>query len=244
LDHSDTHTIGELVDETQLDVSDAKLTWGGVRANSNMDVGRNIGMEYWIDTAWVGGKETLVKSSNTDDDGVKQIDAIDRRDVFGWAVDLGLIFETDLPLHPTLTLAYAFGSREFRQTGLQDNNVRFRGVDRFHLYGELLRPELANLHIWTVSAGIPLLSSSSVELLYHKYNQVETQPFLRQARLKASPNGDSRDIGQELDLVMGLEEWRHLELEWVFGVFWAGSAFGELKGKTALTSILKLNYNF
>ncbi|HHJ38679.1 MAG: hypothetical protein AXA67_05830 [Methylothermaceae bacteria B42] len=244
LDHSSTGNIGDQVREKQADNSDATLTWGGMRATGSLDLGDHLEMEYWLDNAWMGGRERRIHFGGTDKDSVKRIDAIDGRDVFGWAVDSGVILETDLPFHPTFTLAYAVGSREFRQTGLQDNNVRFRGVDRFRLYGELLRPELSNLHIWTVALGFPLLQSSSVEILYHKYNQVRTEPFLRKARLRAKPNGDSRDIGHELNIVLGLEEWKRLELELTLGMFWAGEAFDKLEGKTAWNAIFKMNYNF
>ncbi len=243
-DHSRAGHIGELVKESQQDRSDATLTWGGVRATGSLDLGEHLEMEYWLDNAWMGGRERRVNFTGTGKDSVKRIESIDQRSIFGWAVDSGVILETDLPLHPTFTLAYAVGSHEFQQTGLQDNNVRFRGVDRFRLYGELLRPELSNLHIWTVALGFPLLQSSSVEILYHKYSQVRTEPFLRNARLRAEPKGDSRDIGQELNIVIGLEEWKRLELELTLGMFRAGEAYGELEGETAWNAIFKMNYNF
>ncbi len=243
-DSSGQDPVGKQVDETEVDESDVRLTWGGIRATGGMDVGDSLDLEYWLDTALMGGRETLTEFDSTDNDSVKEVESIRRRDLFGGAVDVGLILETDLPFRPTFTVSYAYGSREFRQTGLQDNNVRFRGVDRFRLYGELLRPELANLHIWTAAMGFPLFQSSSIEVLYHKYLQASPQPFLRNARLKADPEGEDRDIGHEMNVVIGLEEWKRLELEFVFGMFWAGKAFGDLEGRTAWNTILKMNYNF
>jgi hypothetical protein len=127
---------------------------------------------------------------------------------------------------------------------LQDNNNRFNGVDRFRYYGEILRPELANLHIGTVSAGIPLLENSSVEFVYHYYHQVNERDFMRNSRISADLTGASGEIGHEWDLVIGLEEWQHLELEFVAGMFRAGSAYGELEGNLAYLVLFKANYNF
>ena len=100
-----------------------------------------------------------------------------------------------------------------RSFHLQDNNVHFGGVDRFRLYGELLDPELSNLHIVTVALGLRILSKSSIEFLYHHYRQVRRADFLRDHDFKRDPNGLSRRIGDEWDLVIGIEEWEHVEVE-------------------------------
>ncbi len=245
LDYSETGEPGREIRDSDLDRRDARLTWGGIRATGMWHLGkRHLPLEYWIDTAVVGGREIRVFFEDTDRDDRKRIERIERRSLTGVALDTGLILETSLPLHPTFTVAYAFGSPQFRQTGLQDNNVRFRGVDRFRLYGELLRPELSNLHILTASIGLPLLQSSSVEILFHQYYQVDPEPALVNARLRAEPDGKHRDLGQEMDVIFGIEEWKHLELEWVFGIFRAGSAFGARQGRIAWNTIFKLNYNF
>ncbi len=132
----------------------------------------------------------------------------------------------------------------FRQTGLEDNNSRFSGVDRFRYYGELLRPELTNLHILTAAVGVPVWESSSVEVLYHYYHQDEPAPVLRNANLDADPLGRHRGIGHEADLVIGIEEWEHWEIELIGGVFLAGDAFGRRANETALLTLLKVNFNF
>lgn len=54
-----------------------------------------------------------------------------------------------------------------RQTGLQDNNGEFFGVDCFRYYGELLRPELSKLQITTLALGFRMLTNSSIEFVYH-----------------------------------------------------------------------------
>jgi hypothetical protein len=52
------------------------------------------------------------------------------------------------------------------------------------------------------------------------------------------------DFGQEWDVVIGIEEWEHLELELVGAVFRAGNAYGSRSGEQASALIFKLNYNF
>ena len=135
-------------------------------------------------------------------------------------------------------------NRAFRQTGLHDNNGRFRGVDRFRYYGELLRPELSNLEIQQVALGVPLFRSSSLEVIYQRYRQVYAAPYLRESRLQTEPDGFHTDIGSEWDVVLGIEEWKHLETEVVGSMFRAGRAYGAREGERAFLLILKVDVNF
>lgn len=172
-DHSGTKSEGAVVAADRRDESDANLAWIGARALGRWKF-RSMGrLHYWLDTALVSGHEKLIDFDRLDGKQ-RVVDSVERRSVFGWAVDAGVTWQTRLPGRPSLTLGYALGSgdgdphdgrdRSFRQTGLQDNNDRFRGVDSFRYYGELFRPELSNLHILTASVGFPILKHSSVEL--------------------------------------------------------------------------------
>lgn len=196
-----------------------------------------------------------------------------RRDVQGWGVDVGVTWDTKWPLQPSFTFGYAVGSGDgdpdrdpvatpegdlrlpgtdsaFRQTGLHDNNGKFRGVNRFHYYGELLRPELSNIHIGTLAVGFPLFESSSIEILWHIYEQVNEASFLLDSALGPSPNGRDRDLGQEIDVSIGIEEWDQLELELTAAVFRAGDAFSRTdpaqnrSGEIASYFEFRFDYNF
>jgi hypothetical protein len=91
---------------------------------------------------------------------------------------------------------------------------------------------------------VDLFESSSIELVYHYYRQDEAAETLGESRLKASPGGSNPDLGHEIDLIVGLEEWEHIEIELVGSVFRAGSAFDSDKGEIAGLAIFKMNYNF
>jgi hypothetical protein len=55
---------------------------------------------------------------------------------------------------------------------------------------------------------------------------VKAAKFLRDATIRRQPAGRKRGIGHEVDLVVGLEEWKHVEVKLVGAAFRAGSAFG------------------
>jgi alginate production protein len=174
------------------------------------------GLEHWIDLAHVRGK-----------DGSKGIQ--------GTGFDLGATYQFDLPVKPSITLGYAFGSgdgdsndqtdKRFRQTDLEDNQDRFRGVTRFKYYGELLDPELSNVSILTAGLGIRPTRRSSIDFVYHYYVQDKAATRFRGADINASPSGLSKQLGSEIDLIAGYREIRNVDVKLALGYFIPGEAF-------------------
>ncbi len=113
----------------------------------------------------------------------------------------------------------------FRQTGFHDNNDRFGGVTSFRYYGELAQPGLSNLAVFTLGLGARPTRSTSVDLLLHRFRQVEAAPFLGESDLEARPTGLDDDLGREVDLVVGVRALRMIKIEYVLAGFWAGKAF-------------------
>lgn len=254
-DHSATEELGSIIVENLEDDSDAELLWLGVRSTGFWDLGEIGGLAYWVDTGYVRGKETIISFDDVgDDSGFLIAEDMETRKVRGWGLDMGLTLQTNWTLNPRFTLRYAFGSGDpdeddgtnnaFRQTGLQENNDTFAGVNRFYYYGELLQPELSNLEIWTLSAGIPIIENSSLQVMYHRYEQHRPADFLRDVNIDMDPLGENKNIGEALDIVLGLEEWKHWEIEAVAAFFKAGDAFGESSGGTAAAFVLKVDFNF
>ncbi len=252
-DHSSTPEIGRIFDEDESDDVDSKLTWFGFDTRGKLKT-ENLGkIYYWSNLAFVRGQDSVVDFDDLSSELII-VNKIKRQNVRGWGIDLGATFRTKLPLSPNLTVAYATTSKDnnletgtdrtFRQTGLQDNNYKFRGVDRFRYYGELLRPELSNLRIFTAAVGIPILNNSSIELIYHNYRQVAKADFLREIDIDADPNGRKKDIGDELDLIFGVKEWKHVELEFISSIFKPGNAFDSSNNDPAHKFEFKFSYNF
>ncbi|MBF8302324.1 MAG: hypothetical protein HW396_605, partial [Candidatus Dadabacteria bacterium] len=147
--------------------------------------------------------------------------------LMGSGVDLGWISRFDLWLEPSLTMGFALGSKNFRQTGLEDNNGRFNGVVKFRYYGEVLDPELSNIMIPTLALGIIPFDETSLDIVYHYYAQVEKTDELRDADVDEDLTGEDRDLGHEVDLIFGTEIIKNVQIEFDAGVFIPGKAFPE-----------------
>lgn len=252
-DHSRTESVGRVFARSREDRHDDDLIWFGLRQSGSFTSPEAGRFFYWADTAVVNGDETR-NDYDEIDNSTSVVSDVRRQDVSGWAIDTGITWRTQLPHQPTLTFALAIGSGDnspdagnshaFIQTGLNGNDGKFRGVDRFRYYGEFLRPELSNLAVSTISLGAPFIEDSSIELVYHGYRQLHATNFLRNANLDTDPDGRDPDIGDEIDLVIGVEESAHYEFEFIVGVFRAGSAFDQESGKAAASVQFKMNYNF
>jgi alginate production protein len=202
----------------------------GIHADG--DLTESIGS--WLELAYAGGEDGSNK-------------------VRGFGFDLGSTYEFDLSLEPSITLGYAFGTGDgdpdddvdnsFRQTGLQNNEGSFNGVPDFQYYGELLDPELSNLSIFTAGTGINLTEESSIDLVYHYYLQHKASDSLRDAGIDADPDGQSKRLGSEIDLIIGYEGTKGLELALKLGYFIPGEAFPSESENGFLTR-LEIQYEF
>ena len=152
----------------------------------------------------------------------------------GHAYDVGTTAIFPIWLRPSVTVGYARGSggtrsssrdSNFRQTGLQENKARLAGVKRVQTYGELLQPELSNLGVSTLAAGVRLTDNTSLELIAHQYRQPVASSTLPGSRLSADPQGRSADIGREIDLMLSVRESRRLEFTLKWSHFRPGAAF-------------------
>lgn len=268
-DRSDDYRIGECVpaapglffqfgciDPKREDESDARLTWIGGYGSGRVKLGRFGRLHYRADAAYLLGDEVSYDFAgpNTETGEGRRAAAVDHHEVRGYGFDVGIEWETSLPGQPAVIFSYAHGSgrendisdrqRGFRQTGLHDNGDKFRGVATLDYYGELLEPELSNLSIWTAGVGVRLFRASSIDLLYHHYRQDELAPYLRDASLGRRPYGDDEHIGDEVDLVIGVEEWERLEIKTVLAMFRSGRAFSPGDGDYSYLASIRFRMNF
>ena len=186
---------------------------------------------YWIELAMTRGHDD------------------ERHDFKGEAFDVGAQYRfLDLPLQPSVTLGYAFGTgdrdpsdnknNEFRQTGLQSNEGRFHGVTQFKTYGEMLEPELTNLRILTAGVGFRPAGNVFFDLVYHNYRLVEmAEGDLFSSAVTAQLNQDathrSKDVGNEIDIILGFRNlfgFRKFGFEVRSGWFFPGRAYRNPEG--------------
>jgi len=170
-------------------------------------------------------------------------------DTAGWGFDVGNTFMLENGL--SLTLGYAYGQGDdpgsakdnnFRQTGLQDNNAKFAGVTSFKYYGELADPELVNLRVITAGVAYRFGQPVSIDLVGHYYRQDELSRRWINAEIRKRPNGIDRDLGWELDFILGWRTRASWDLELVGAYFDPGAAFDD--ADNAFLGKIQFRYRF
>lgn len=233
------------------DTSDLQARWIGLRAAGQWRAPA-FRLDYWADAAWLRGREAATAEA-TSAAGVDVAGTTAQRRLRSHAWDLGATLALEAALRPSLTLGYARGSggersdaldTHFRQTGLHENKARLGGVKRLQMYGELLQPDLSNLAVGTVGAGVRLLGNSSIELVWHDYRQVVPDTTVAAARLSAQPEGLNGHLGRELGVAVALREWTWLELTLRWSRFSPGPAYAANRREPAHALEVGAELNF
>ena len=205
--------------------------WYGLRSFG--DVGKSL--EYWMELSLLRGERRGRKLSSG-------------------AIDIGFTARLrKLAFAPSLTMGYAYGTGDdnlgdmvdgnFRQTGFDDDNDKFNGVSSFKYFGEVLDPELSNLRVVTFGIGSRWSENGSVDVIYHVYRQDRPENKLHGSDLLIEPNGNSKAIGDEIDLVLGYEKLWNIDLKLIVGFFRPGPAFSPFTD-TASRTRFQIEYNF
>jgi len=226
--------------------ADADPFWVGIRSYGRPKFKFKIGksefmkklfkprLRYWLDAAFVGG-------------------TVQSQSLRGFAFDVGASYMArKFQLQPYLTLGFAYGSGDsnpnrgmngnFRQTGFQSNTGKFGGVVNFDYYGILFDPELSNLSIFTAGLGFRPLPKSSMDVVYHHYEQNTRSSSLRDIDVKGDLTGTSTNVGDEIDLIVGYREIQNFRVRLRTGYFIPGSAF--VQGDSAFEGRLDVLWSF
>ena len=195
-------------------------------------------LNYWADLGFVRGRAGRDPNPNERGDKIE-----------GFGYDVGATYRfLNLPLQPSITLGYAFGSgdrnvalndttaKSFMQTGLQTNEGKFAGVTQFRTYGEFFNPELRNIEIFTVGIGARPAAWLFTELVFHQYRMDEPVPteIFSGAQPTApinkitNPRRTDTDLGREIDIVIGLRNLfgiRGFGTDIRAGLFFPGDAY-------------------
>jgi hypothetical protein len=181
-------------------------------------------LSYWADVAW----------TETERSGRTQR---------GRGFDFGGKWQLDHPLRPRLTLGWAKGSGNFRQPDLHSNEGSLgQDIETFY-YGEVLRPELANLTVLTIGTGVTFDEKLSVDVYWRDYQLGNSKHGLRGTALRADPVSGGA-VGQGVDVVIGYRPAKNIEIDGTFGWFEPGSAFAVKRQGRAFGARLELTWKF
>lgn len=233
------HIHGRLLSSTELgvyrlwrtddDVRGREPIWTGVRWR-----GSYMGLKPWADLAWLRGRDKGRRfEASAYDVGATLTQRLGSRRV---ALTVSSARATGNDSDPKASGV----DHQFRQTGYEDNTGSYDGVTSFQYYGEIIDPELANLDILTLGVGTTLSEQTSIDVIYHRFNQAEYSDGLSRdlegtdltlydyGGRGIDPDNNRpvkemfpyKKVGWELDVIVGLVRvFGLLDVKWVTGFF-------------------------
>lgn len=266
-DHSELEAPGRIIDANDRDSEDLDAFWAGVRAMGEFATPapalNAFGYRGDLIGLW-GDVDTLTSAAGP---GISQrtVTGSMDEDLSAWAFDGMLTFDTTFPLQPVFVAGYAFGSGDsnpgngtdhnFRQSDLHGSNSRYGlGREGHKNYGEVLRPELSNLHILTAGADFPVTPATDIGVTYFNYNLADDASGMRSAGITAPLTGTDEDIGQEIDVILNVDVDDEfgakpsyvddVGFRFIVGGFFPGDAYGVNDDESAYRVFTELKLRF
>ena len=239
-DDSSSFIDGETIDTDKEDEGDADLSWTGISYLGEFEDDTMGELEVELHYSRVSGDETVYEfeampggTSDVDGDPAKNR-------VRGSARGLLINWSPTQVDDWSFILGRAEGEREYRQNGLQGDS---------EVFGELFQPELANLVVETIGVEYEINEYIEIGLLAFEYEQDRAIDELRDAAIDFELNGTSKDIGEEIDLVLTVEAFDGMELRLIAAEFKAGKAYDiepgrNYDGETSQFWKIELEYVF
>lgn len=266
-DHSGIDGVGEIHEFDDRNNAEGHLFWAGVRAagKTNAFASGPDKIQYRFDLMGVTGNQDEDITTSAGGSNVL-VTGTDSHDVLGWAFDGGV----DIPLaiaetKPLLHVGYAYGSGDddptsgtdnaFRQNELASNSSRIGALSRnSYNYGTVLRPELSNIHIFTLGLTAAIFKASDAGLIYHYYRLAESANSLSTSGVNNTLNNNDRDLGHGVDLLFNTNLYentngntygvKEVYLRSSLGAFRAGEAYGNNEGEIAARGLVEVGFNF
>lgn len=243
-DGSGAYTVGEFEDNDRIDEGDGDLAWSGIAYLGEFAFEDLGDLEVELHAARVSGDETVYEFDDPVG-GRAEVTGRERRRVSGEAYGMLLSWTPVVFDQWTFVLGRAVGSGDdnpndsrlesFRQTGLQGDSETF---------GELYRPELSNLVVDTVGVRWKISEGVELALLRYDYEQEQAADEMRDVAIEFDPDGSSRELGREVDLVLSVETREGLELIITAAEFDPGSAYAANDDETATFVNFEIAYEF
>ncbi len=266
-DYSNTPAVNDFISTTDRDEIDHNLLWVGLRGEGKISSFSNAiisNLKYHTDLMGVVGTEDSITTSFATA-ATRRVTSQDERNVAGLAFDGRLEAQLNHQYSPTFILGYAYGSGDdgngtnnaFRQTGLESNTSLFpndRVASSLRQYGEVLRPELSNIHILNLGLNFPLFNQGDLNLHYYSYWRDNNDTGLLSNGLDQNLSNSSSHIGQSLDISANypldqifksqLPQIRSSLLRLKFGSFYSGQAYGTNENELALKTTAEVSIKF
>ncbi len=241
-DGSSKDRAGQTIAEKDIDLVDSDLNWLGIRYSKEYSTEQFGEFTVLLDTAYVSGDETSTEFIDEDDEGDEEsngmtVESVGTEKLRGWASDFFIAWQPSLLDETLITVLYATGSPEFRQTGVQENETEY------HYYGSLYNPSLRNINIFGISGSWSITENSTLTIQHLDY-RINNTKFGVENELDLDIETDHKALGSESGIILSHEFESGISLSLDASIFKTDSAYGEFSGKTFKQFDIEVGYSF
>ena len=159
---------------------------------------------------------------------------------------------------PVLNASYTYASGDSQQTGREEGavkNTRHNFVPWFDMAdgynGYVLAPALSNIQIFNLGASVKPAANTTLALQGYYYLKADRNGYVASnpnANLGGlnmlSSNNDSRDVGAEIDAIVGYDYSKDVRCQLVYGMMFPGDVFDGVANRVANEVRGEINVKF
>jgi hypothetical protein len=243
-DNSDSHSIGDTEDFDESDEADGDLTWSGISYLGEFDFDKVGEIEIELHYSWVSGHETFYEFGDpeggkveVEEKGHARVSAEAQSYLLSW---------TPAQLEDwSFIVGRAQGDGDSNLDDGRDESYRQNNLQGdSEVFGELYQPEISNMVVQAFGIEWEAYHGVEIALMHYDYEQDQRSDDIRDVTIEVDPTGLSRDLGEEIDLVVTIEAYDSLELILIAAQFEAGRAYGSNEGETSNFISVEIEYEF
>lgn len=243
-DESRAFNVGDFEDARKIDEIDADLTWTGISYLGGFEV-EDIGeFEVELHAARVDGDETVYEFGDPSA-GLSEIEEREQGDVDGSATGLLLGWRPAALPDWRFRLGRVSASGDGDPDDMRDKSYRQNGLQgETEIYGQLFQPEISNLVIKSFGVEWDGYDGVNLALVWFDYRQDKLADEMRDVGIETDPDGLSKDLGSEIDLIATITAYPNLEVVLTLAEFDPGAAYGANEGDTSSYFSIEIDYEF
>ncbi|MDP8236281.1 MAG: alginate export family protein, partial [Candidatus Erginobacter occultus] len=156
---------------------------------------------------------------------------LEEESIRAFGFDVGAVYVFDVTWEPAIALAYTFGSGDKGDDLDNPSEKMFDPLFNYNYYGYAYSPKLSNIGILNAQLSVIPSDAWALVLDFYYYSQAEERamvmgnPDMDNGGVTAATNGEEKNLGMELDVILEYDYTEDVNAQLVAGWFKPGDAY-------------------
>ncbi len=161
----------------------------------------------------------------------RQVGMTSDESIRAFGFDLGAVYVFDVTWEPAIALAYTFASGDRGNDPTNPSEKMFDPMFNYNYYGYAFSPRLSNIGIFNAQLSVLPSDAWTLVLDFYYYAQHQSRsmvmgnPDMDNGGVSAMTNGNDKDLGMELDVILEYDYTEDVSAQLVGAWFKPGKAY-------------------